>query len=40
MHFALNAVMIYFFFAFFFVLLCTKTFKEKERRNKFHVVLS
>ena len=34
--------MISFFFAIFFLaalLLCTKTFKEKEHRNKFHVVM-
>ena len=33
-----NAVMISFFFGFFW-LLCTKLLKEKERRNKFHVVM-
>ena len=30
--------MISFFFGFFW-LLCTKLLKEKERRNKFHVVM-
>ena len=33
-----NAAMISFFFV-FFLLLCTKLFKEKERRSKFHVVM-
>ena len=28
-----------FFFRWPFSLLCTKPFKEKERRNKFHVVM-
>ena len=34
-----NTVLICFSLAFFFLLLCTKTFKEKEHRNKFHVVM-
>ena len=34
-----NTVLIYFSLA-FFLLLCTKTFKEEEHRNKFHVVMS
>ena len=32
-----NAVMI--FFVWLFLLPCTNPFKEKERRNKFHVVM-